>query len=79
LSRVFDAAAACVAPHLARFLPDHEVPRAAEWVTRVVLTYTFNPAPSIDLRNEADTRRLVRTYLLPALSPHITSISRSTR
>jgi AcrR family transcriptional regulator len=79
LSRVFDAAAACVAPHLARFLPDGEVPRAAEWVTRVVLTYTFNPAPSIDLTNEADARRLVRTYLLPALTPQTAAISRSMR
>ena len=79
LSHVFDAAAACVAPHLARFLPDHEVPRAAEWVTRVVLTYTFNPAPSIDLRNDADARRLVRTYLLPALTPQTAAISRSKR
>jgi AcrR family transcriptional regulator len=78
LARVFDAAALCVAPHLARFLPEAEVARAAEWVTRVVLAYTLNPAPSTDLRNEDDARRLVRTYLLPALIPQTAATSRST-
>ena len=77
MGRVFDAAAACAAPHLARFLPEGDVARAAEWVTRVVLTYTFNPAPSTDLRDEADARRLVRTFILPALSPQTAESSRS--
>jgi AcrR family transcriptional regulator len=77
MGRVFDAAAACAAPHLARFLPEADAARAAEWVTRVVLTYTFNPAPSTDLRNDADARRLVRTFFLPALSPQTVASSRS--
>jgi AcrR family transcriptional regulator len=77
MGRVFDAAAMCAAPHLARFLPEAEVARAADWVTRVILTYTFNPAPSSDLRNEADARALVRTFFLPALSPHTAATSRS--
>ena len=77
LGHVFDAAAACAAPHLARFLPEGDAARAAEWVTRVVLTYTFNPAPSTDLRDEADARRLVQTFLLPALSPQTLASSRS--
>lgn len=77
MGRVFDAAAACAAPHLARFLPGDDVARAADWVTRVVLTYTFNPAPSTDLRNESDARQLVRTFFLPALSPQTAASSRS--
>ena len=75
MARVFDAAAACAAPHLARFIPTHEVPRAAEWVSRVVLTYAFNPPRTVDIRNADDARRLVRDYLLPALAP--TTVSRS--
>ncbi len=77
MGRVFDAAAACAAPHLARFLPADDVARAADWVTRVVLTYTFNPAPSTDLRDEHDARALVRTFFLPALSPQPAATSRS--
>jgi AcrR family transcriptional regulator len=77
MARVYAAAAACAAPHLARFLPEDQVASAAEWVTRVVLTYTFNPAPSIDLCDEADARRFVRTYVLPALVPN--TAARSSR
>jgi AcrR family transcriptional regulator len=79
MGRVFEAAAACATPHLARFLPEDDAARAADWVTRVILTYTFNPAPSTDLRGEADARHLVRTYLLPALTPETAATSRSTR
>jgi hypothetical protein len=75
MGRVFDAAAACAAPHLARFIPADEVPRAAEWVSRVVLTYAFNPPRTVDIRNADDARQLVRDYLLPALAP--TTVSRS--
>jgi AcrR family transcriptional regulator len=77
MGRVFEAAAACAAPHLARFLPLEDVPRAADWVSRVVLTYTFNPAPETDLRVEADARRFVRSFLLPALNPPIPATARS--
>jgi AcrR family transcriptional regulator len=68
LARVFDAAAVFAQPHLARFLPGAEVPRAAEWVTRVVLSYALAPT-TLDLRVERDARRLVNLYLMPALLP----------
>jgi AcrR family transcriptional regulator len=77
MSRVFDAAAQCVAPHLAPFAPEPEVARAAEWVTRVVLTYTLNPSPTVDLCRERDARRITRTYLLPALIPQTAATIRS--
>ena len=79
MGRVFDAAAACAAPHLARFLAEEDAARAADWVTRVVLTYTFNPAPSTDLRDAGDARQLVRTFFLPALIPQTAATSRSKR
>jgi AcrR family transcriptional regulator len=55
-------------PHLARFLPDDQVRPAAELVTRVVLTYSLNPSPVVDPRDPDSIRRLVRTYLLPAIT-----------
>jgi AcrR family transcriptional regulator len=54
-------------PHLARFVAADDAPRAAEWVVRVILSYTLNPSEHIDPTVEVDARRLVRTYLLPAL------------
>jgi hypothetical protein len=68
LARVFDAAALFAEPHLAPFLPEAEVARAAEWVTRVVLSYALAPT-TLDLRVESDARRLVNLYLMPALLP----------
>jgi AcrR family transcriptional regulator len=56
-------------PHLARFLPDAAVRPAAELVARVVLTYSFNPSDRVDPDDPASIRRLVRTYLLPAILP----------
>jgi len=77
MTKVYAAASACAAPHLARFLAEEDVAAAAEWVTRVVLTYTFNPAPATDLCDEDDARRFVHTFVLPALIPQ--SAARSSR
>lgn len=56
-------------PHLARFLPHDAAPGAAEWAVRVILTYTLQPSEHFDPTDERDARRLVRTYLLPAIRP----------
>ena len=52
-----------------RFLPDDQVRPAAELVTRIVLTYSFNPSDRVDPRDPDSIRRLVRTFLLPAITP----------
>lgn len=54
-------------PHLARFLPDHAVAPAADWLTRVVVSYAGTPSPSVDPHHPASIDRLVRTYLVPGL------------
>lgn len=73
MGALFDQVAAFADPHLARFLPDPEGrARAAEWLARVVLTYAFNPAEGVDVRDRASTRRLVRTFVLPGLLAHRT-------
>lgn len=66
---LFAGAARFAEPHLARFVPAEEVVRATEWVTRVILSYALNPSERLDLRTEADARRLVHTYLLPSIQP----------
>lgn len=65
---VLAAAAALVAPHLARFVGDELALRTGEWVTRLVLSYTMSPSPAYDLTEELSVRTFVRTYLLPGLS-----------
>jgi AcrR family transcriptional regulator len=77
LEGVLRQAAAIAAPHLARFLPADDVPRAAEWVTRVVLSYLLNPSEDLDLTDEVATRRFVRLYVLPSLAPTPISNTRS--
>jgi AcrR family transcriptional regulator len=69
LDRVFDVAVALCGPHLRRFVPDDEVRAASELLARTVLTFAFRPAPWLDPHDPAAVRRLVRTYLLPALAP----------
>jgi AcrR family transcriptional regulator len=54
-------------PHLARFLPGERVRPAAELVARVVLTYSLNPSDQVNPNDPESIRRLVRTYLLPAM------------
>ena len=63
-----------VAPHLAPHVGDEEAPRVAEWVARLVLTYTLAPTDNVDVGDEESARRLVRTFVLPGLvSSEVTS------
>lgn len=65
---VLAAASRLAAPHLARFVGDQRASRTAEWITRLVLSYTLAPSPSYDLTATDDVRRLVRAHLLPGLA-----------
>lgn len=67
---VLATARAFAAPYLARHLPAGEAPQAAEWVARIVLSYTSCPADTVDLADEASVRRLVRSFVLPGLVSH---------
>jgi AcrR family transcriptional regulator len=60
---------AFAAPYLARWV-DSSVDslRAAEWVARIVLSYTCCPSPTVDMSNEESVRKLVRTFVLPGLA-----------
>jgi AcrR family transcriptional regulator len=69
LDRVLAVAEGLCRPHLGRFLPPAEVAPAADLLARVVLTYAFRPATWVDADDPASVRRLVDTYLLPAVHP----------
>src|SRR5690606_11869419 len=80
LDHIFDLADTLARPHLSRFLPPEDVRPAAELLARVVLTYAFRPTPWVDPHDPDSVRRLVRTYLVPALtSPSVSAPSRSDR
>jgi AcrR family transcriptional regulator len=69
LDQVLACAAAFAAPHLSRFIDDQDdARRAAEWVARLVVSYSSTPAPGVDLTDEASVRTLVRSFVLPGLT-----------
>jgi len=68
--RVLAVVTAFAAPHLAPYVGEEEAPRAAEWLARIVLSYTLAPAAGVDVRDESSVRRLVRAFVLPGLVHH---------
>ena len=69
LDRFLDVATELCRPHLGRFLPDDAVRPAADLLARVVLSFGFRPAAWLDTRDPAAVRRVVSTYLVPAVRP----------
>jgi AcrR family transcriptional regulator len=69
LGRVLDLAGEVCAPYLRRFLPANAVRPAGELLARIVISFAFLRPAWVDAQDPASVRRLVRTYLVPALSP----------
>lgn len=67
LDLILFAAGDFAAPFFARWLSPDDASRAAEWAVRIVLAYLADPAPDTDLADPADTRVLVRTFVLPGI------------
>lgn len=65
--QVLSAAAALGGPWLAPHVGADAADRAAEWVTRLICSYTLSPSAWFDLADEDDARRFTRTFLLPGL------------
>lgn len=65
--RLLSMAATFVAPFLGRWMDADEAVRVAEWLARIVLSYTITPSATVDLTREADARRLVETFVLPGI------------
>ena len=66
---VLHHASAFAAPYLERWLPADEARRAAEFATRLTLSYSICPSPEVDLTDEDSVRALVRAFVLPAILP----------
>lgn len=64
--QVLAAAAALGGPWLAPHV-GADAGRAAEWVARLVCSYTLSPSEWFDLAEVDDARRFTRTFLLPGL------------
>lgn len=73
LDALLRTAAAFAAPYLERWLPADDARRAAEWVTRLVLSYASTPAGDVSIGEEASVRSLVRAFVLPGLLQHVTN------
>lgn len=61
--------AAFVAPDLVPHVGEDLALRTGEWATRIICSYNLYPSESFDLADEADVRRFVATFFLPALVP----------
>lgn len=66
--RVFALADAVCRPHLERFVSPGAVRPAVELLARSVLSLAFQPADWLDPHDDAAVRRLVTTYLVPAMT-----------
>jgi AcrR family transcriptional regulator len=70
LDRAFAIATAFTTPHLRPYVPDDATAAAgAEWIVRQFFSYVLVPTPALVLTDEADVRRFVRTFIVPALTP----------
>jgi len=69
LDTVLDHAAAFCTPWLEPHVGKEWAPRAGEWLTRMVLSYTLVPSSGFDLAVDADARRFVQSFVLPGLTP----------
>lgn len=72
MNEVLRVASELAGPFLAPFVGDDEAPRAAEWVARLVCSYTLSPSDDVDVRDEESVRALVRDFVLPGLSHRAT-------
>jgi AcrR family transcriptional regulator len=67
LDRILANVRTFASPYLAPWLGE-DAGRAAEWVARIVLSYSCAPSSEYDLTDDASARRLVRTFVMPALT-----------
>jgi AcrR family transcriptional regulator len=73
MQQVLEVASAIVGPVLAPFVGDDEAARAAEWVARLVFSYTLSPSDAVDVCDEDSVRALVRDFVLPGLAHRATT------
>ena len=68
LDEILAHAGRFVAPFLSPWLDGDEAGRAAEWLTRIVISYVCSPAADVDPTDTESVRRLVHDFVLPGLT-----------
>lgn len=68
LDPVLAVAAVFAVPQLARFIDQADALAHAEWVVRIILSYTLNPSANVDLDDRDQLATFVSTYFLPVLA-----------
>ena len=68
LDPVLAIATMFAAPHLSRFVGQADAVAHAEWVVRIILSYTLNPSVAVDLDDREQLAAFVATYFLPVLT-----------
>ncbi len=69
LDRILAVARVFIGPHLMRFMSRREAGRAAEWATRIVVTYVLEPSPWLDLTDVPAVENFVSEHLTLKLKP----------
>lgn len=77
LSELLSCVSRWAQPLLERWLPPEEARRTAEWVTRIVISYSICPDNIVDLADEKSARRLVRTHILPVAKSLVAPLART--
>ena len=77
MDQALAVAAGFSAPFYGRWLEHEQSLRAAEWATRIVLSYLLDEDDMIDLTDEADVHGLVARFVLPGIVA-LASSSRAT-
>jgi len=72
--RFLAKAAAALAPSLERFV-GAEAERAAEWIARIGLTLWLCPSAPVSMNDQAHLRSYVRSFVLPAIDPSISTVT----
>ena len=73
MNQVLEVACAIVGPALAPHVGADGAGRAAEWVARLVFSYTLSPSDAVDVCDEDSVRVLVRDFVLPGLTHRATA------
>ena len=68
MNQVLEVAGGVVGRHLVPYVGEAEAPRAAEWLARIVFSYTLAPSETVDVCDEESVRALVRDFVLPGLA-----------
>jgi AcrR family transcriptional regulator len=67
IDRLYHLVGDQLGPHFVRFVGDDAV-RIVELSARIVLSYAFQPSPTVDLTDQLTTRSIVQRHVLPAFT-----------